>query len=616
MPADAVTEIKARLDILEVVGQYVRLQRSGRQHMGLCPFHSERTPSFSVSQERQAWYCFGCQEGGDLISFVQKVEHLDFLQALEMLAERAGVELERDAGPGRRQASERRRRAMDLHIRAQAFYEQVLWATDTGAPGRELLAERGVSEELARRFGLGFAPSGGSAGDALIRYLVARAHGTAADVAAAGLAHESDRGGRARDRFRHRLVFPIRDERGAVIAFGGRALKDAMPKYLNSPATAVYDKSTALFGIDLARPAMATEGAAVVVEGYFDVLAAHHAGVTHTVASSGTALTRQQVHTLSRHARMIVLCFDSDDAGRAAASRAVDVIAAEGMDARICILPDGAKDPDELCRDDPAAFAACVAAAEPEWQVLLERAIGDAESGSVEARRQAVERSIAVLARIPESATRTLYVQRAARRLDVAVAALEADVERARSTPSRSPRVVAAAPAGPVSGAGEDGDPNADAGTPPSSWEAYLGRLAVQRPALAVVLRDQHGLHSEELAHPGIARIVARAVSLPDRATFPLEAMSPADRALAVRHLYRPVLELDDAEDPGLLVQAITECVQRVRVNAVERRLAEVRREKRRAADDGRSDDVERLAEQLQALSEERQRLRVEVVGV
>ncbi|HEV3123257.1 MAG TPA: DNA primase [Candidatus Dormibacteraeota bacterium] len=617
MPADAVTEIKARLDILEVVGQYVRLQRSGRQHMGLCPFHAERTPSFSVSQERQAWYCFGCQEGGDLISFVEKVEHLDFLQALEMLAERAGVELERDRGPGRRQASERRRRALDLHTRAQAFYEQVLWATDAGAAGRELLAERGVSEELARQFGLGFAPSGGPAGDALVRYLVARGHGTAADVAAAGLAHETDRGGHARDRFRHRLVFPIRDERGAIIAFGGRALNDAMPKYLNSPATAVYDKSTALFGVDLARAAMVKESTAVVVEGYFDVLAAHHAGVTHTVASSGTALTRQQVHTLARHAKLIVLCFDSDDAGRAASSRAVDVIAAEGLDARICLLPGGAKDPDELCQRDPAAFVASIATAEPEWQVLLERAIGDAEGGSVEARRQAVERSIAVLARIPESATRTLYVQRAARRLDVAAAALGADVDRARTAPSRSPRVIAAAPSPPaVAGADGDGLSDGDAGTPPSSWEAYLGRLVVQRPSLAALLRDAHGLRGEELEHPGVARIVTRAQSLPDHAAFPLESIAPADRQLATHHLYRPVPELDDAEDPSRLAHAISECVHRVRISAKEHALAAKLREKRRAADDGRADDVERLAEELQQLSAELHHIRAEPAGV
>src|SRR5437588_5940629 len=177
MPADAVAEVKARLDIVEVVGQYVRLQRSGRQHVGLCPFHSEKTPSFSVSQERQAWYCFGCQEGGDLLSFVQKIERIGFRDALEQLAERAGVELERDRGAGR-EASRRRKLVLELNLKAQAFYEHLLWGTEAGAPGRALLTERGVTEEPARRFGIGFAPAGGPGGDALLRYLTARGLGS------------------------------------------------------------------------------------------------------------------------------------------------------------------------------------------------------------------------------------------------------------------------------------------------------------------------------------------------------------------------------------------------------------------------------------------------------
>lgn len=606
MPADAVAEVKSRLDIIEVVGQYVRLQRSGRQHVGLCPFHSEKTPSFSVSQERQAWYCFGCREGGDLLSFVQKIERVGFREALEQLAERAGVELERDRGAGR-EASRRRKLALGLHQRAQAFYEHLLWGSDAGAPGRALLAERGVTEETARGFGIGFAPAGGFGGDALVRYLVARGAGDPADVAAAGLAHPADRGGQPRDRFRHRLVFPVRDERGTVIAFGARALGDALPKYLNSPATDVYDKSTALFGIDRARAAIASAGAAVVVEGYFDVVAAHAAGVANAVASSGTALTRQQVRALGRHASTVALCFDADDAGRAAASKAVDVIAAEGLDARICVLPAPFKDPDELVRSDPAAFAACVTAAQPEWQVLLDRAVGDAEGGSVEERRQAVERAMAVLARIPEAATRTLYVQRAARRLDLTPAVVQADVERLRSAPRGAPPRLATAALPPIDDAGL---PEVAEGNAPTSWEAYLGRVCVQRPSLAALLTGALGLQPSELSHPAVQRIVEVAAQLPDGSAFPLEALSPVERAGAMRHLYRPVPELDDPDDPERLERAMEDCVRGVRLAALDRRLAEKRREKRCAADDGRHGEVDRLALELAELSGERQRLR------
>src|SRR5258708_2246255 len=323
MPADAVAEIKSRLDIIDVVGGYVRMQRSGREHKGLCPFHSEKTPSFTVSQERQVWYCFGCHEGGDLLSFVQKIERLEFRETLEMLAERAGVELTRDGdGRERRDAARKRKLAVELHARAQQFYEHVLWQSPAGEPGRALLQERGVSEEMARDFGVGFAPSGGGSGDALIRYLLRRgAASNAGELADAGLAHAAERGGPPRDRFRHRLVFPIRTERGETIAFGGRALGDAVPKYLNTPATGVYDKSQAIFGVDHARKAMGETGTAVIVEGYFDVLAAHAAGVHAAVSSSGTALTRELVRILTRHALSVVLFLVGDDAGRNAASR-------------------------------------------------------------------------------------------------------------------------------------------------------------------------------------------------------------------------------------------------------------------------------------------------------
>ena len=445
MARDAVAEIKARLDIVDVVGGYVTLQRAGRGHRALCPFHSEKTPSFNVSQDRQAWYCFGCQEGGDMFTFVEKVEHTDFRAALELLAEKAGVELEAAAQGGeRRGVSRRRKRTLELNARAAAFFEHVLWSSPAGADGRDLLSSRVVAEERARTFGLGFAPAGGGGEDALSRYLSERAAATPDEIVDAGLAHHA-RGGRLRDRFRHRLVFPIRDERGEVIAFGARALGDDVPKYLNSPETAVYHKGSALFGIDLARTAMHDRRVAVIVEGYFDVMAAHLAGVANTVASSGTALTREQAKVLSRHADSVVLCFDADDAGRAAASRAVDVVAAEGLPARICLLPEGCKDPDELVRRDPAAFAAAVAEAPPEWQVLLDRAMGDGEAGSIEARRAAAERAVAVLVRIPEAAARELYVQQAARRLNLTAATLGSDVAAAhRGVAARRPLHVSA----------------------------------------------------------------------------------------------------------------------------------------------------------------------------
>ena len=601
--ADAVAEVKARLDIVEVIGGYVRLQRSGRDHKGLCPFHAERTPSFGVSQEKQVWYCFGCSEGGDVLSFVERIEHVDFYGALELLAEKAGVELERDH-PGDRQRGQARRRrirVLELNARAQAYYEHVLWSDPAGAPGRELLAGRGIPEQVARDYGAGFAPAGGACGDALLRYLSRRGLGTAAEAADAGLAHASERGGAARDRFRHRFVFPIRDERGDVLGFGGRALGDAVPKYLNSPATPAYDKSLALFGIDRARPAIEAAGCAVVVEGYFDVLAAAAAGVGHTVASSGTALTTGQVRLLARWTRCLVLCFDADDAGVTASSRAVDVIAAEGLDARICILPPGCKDPDELVRRDPAALGLCIAQAQPEWRVLLDRAIGDAESGSVEARRAGAERAVVTLARIPEATVRDLYVQQAASRLELTAAAVAADVERVRREGARTPPRVVVAPPPPPPGAA----PDAPGGPPPPPWEEYLGSVVAQRPDLAAVLVEEHGLQPEELGHPSVRRLLEAALATPPGTALSLHGLAAPEQRLAARLLLRPLPELRDDAGPGPLAQALADCVRRVRDASLRVALATLKRELQKARDDGRTEVAHRLAARLHELASE-----------
>ena len=610
MAGDAVPEIKARLDIVDVIGGYVALQRSGREFKGLCPFHAEKTPSFTVSQELQVWYCFGCQEGGDLFKFIERIERIDFRQALEMLAERAGVELEPSVQDGGRGTGRKRRRALELNARAQLYYAHVLWSEPAAEHGRELLEERGVHADLARRFGVGFAPGGGIAGDALVRYLTGRGGATVEELVDAGLAQATR--GQARDRFRNRLVFPIRDERGATLGFGGRAMGDAVPKYLNTPDTALYHKSAVLFGLDLARAAIAREHTAVVVEGYFDVIAAHAAGVEHVVASSGTAMTRDQVRILGRHAQMLTLCFDGDDAGRAAATRAVDVIVAEGLSSRICRLPEGVKDPDEMVRRDPAAFASAVAAAPPEWQVLLDEALGDAEGGSIDARRTAAERSIAVLARIPEAATRELYLQQAARRLDVGQQSLAADLGRALREGSRRPtREVFTPPITPEQ-ADDAAAPDDAEGMPMPEWESYIGTLVLHRAPLARTLTGTMQLDLAELTHPTIRRVVQLAADVGDveGVAFPLHRLSEADQRRAALLMVRDVPVLAANVDPAMLARAMADCVRDVHEATVVRSMAAIQRELRRAKEDGRDDEVQLLATRLRDLATQAPRLR------
>lgn len=608
MPKDAVAEIKARLDIVDVVGGYVTLQRAGRGHRALCPFHSEKTPSFNLSQDRQVWYCFGCQEGGDMFDFVEKVEHTDFRQALELLAERAGVELEAAAQGGeRRGAARRRKRTLELNTRAAAFFEHVLWASPAGADGRALLAERAVDETHARVFGVGFAPAGGDGEDALSRYLADRASAPSDEIVDAGLAHHA-RGGRLRDRFRHRLVFPIRDERGEVIAFGARALGDDVPKYLNSPETSVYHKGSALFGIDLARAPMHTKRVALVVEGYFDVMAAHLAGVPNTVASSGTALTREQVRVLSRHADSVVLCFDSDDAGRVAASRAVDVVAAEGLPARICLLPDGFKDPDDLVRHSPALFASAVEAAAPEWQVLLDRALGGDEGGSIDARRAAAERAVALLARIPEASARELYLQQAARRLNLTAATLTSDVAVAmRGAAAGRPLRVRSAP--PPAAADQSVQAVAPL-PPPTAWDGYLAALCVHRPELASRLTGEFGLDVAALQHPLARRMVELALTTQMGEAFPITALAPQERSFAAELLVRTVPELLPESRIGDLDTAIADCVRLVAEAQRITEISDVSRRMALAKERGDDAEVGELAARLRVLATASPRLR------
>ncbi|HWF57572.1 MAG TPA: DNA primase [Candidatus Dormibacteraeota bacterium] len=607
MARDAVAEIKARLDIVDVVGGYVTLQRAGRGHRALCPFHSEKTPSFNVSQDRQAWYCFGCQEGGDMFTFVEKVEHTDFRAALELLAEKAGVELEAAAQSGeRRGASRRRKRILELNARAAAFFEHVLWSSPAGGDGRGLLEARAVTETRARTFGVGFAPAGGGGEDALSRYLTDRATATADEIVDAGLAHHA-RGGRLRDRFRHRLVFPIRDERGEVIAFGARALGDDVPKYLNSPETSVYHKGSALFGLDLARVAMHDRRIAVIVEGYFDVMAAHLAGVANTVASSGTALTREQAKVISRHADSVVLCFDADEAGRAATSRAVDVVAGEGLPARICLLPEGCKDPDELVRADPGAFAAVVEGAPPEWQVLLDRALGGDEGGSIDARRAAAERAVALLTRIPEATARELYVQQAARRLNLTAATLASDVVTRRGRPATGrPLRVTTAPPVSASPAAVPGPPL----PPAAAWDGYLATLCVHRPEIARRITGEFELDIAAIQHPLARRMVQIALETPAGESFPLTALAPHERDFAAGLLVRTVPELLSESRVGDLDTALADCVRLVAEAQRVTEISEVVRRMAAAKERGDDTEVGVLAARLRQLATASPRLR------
>ena len=411
-------DIKARLDIVQFVSQYVPLKKAGRNYIAPCPFHTERTPSFVVFPETQGWHCFGaCGEGGDIFNFVMKKEGLDFVSALRLLAEKAGIELQ-ERSPEQAQQNEYADKLRGLLDVAARFFHQKLLRGPQGQQARAYVQQRGLEPETLDRFVIGYAPGGWQ--DALdhlrlIGYSIE-------EVIDAGLAIRND-SGRVYDRFRNRLMIPISDERGRVIGFGARALDpEDNPKYLNSPQTELFDKSATLFGLHLARRAIRESETAVIVEGYMDAIQAHQAGFTNVVAQMGTALTRIQLKALSKYARRLILALDPDAAGMKATMRGLDVVrqASEAgqvffdpgamlrqasrmdIDMQVVALPEG-HDPDDLIRENPQAWQTLIDSAQPVADYVISVGTAHITPSTSLAERERVARELLPILMATES---------------------------------------------------------------------------------------------------------------------------------------------------------------------------------------------------------------------
>jgi DNA primase len=426
-----IEEIKARLDIVDVVGQYVHLQRSGRSFKALCPFHSEKTASFMVSPDRQSWHCFGaCGTGGDVFSFVMRREGIEFGEALRMLADRAGVTLAERRPP---EEERQRERTYAANEAAARWYHELLVESEGGRQAWEYVEGRGIDRPTAEAFLLGYSPASWEATGEQLRQ---RGY-TEAELLAAGLLVEGERG--VHDRFRGRLMFPIRDRRGRFVGFGARALDDSMPKYLNTAQTAVFDKGGMLYALDRAHEGIRREGCAVIVEGYMDVIAAHQRGCDNVVATMGTSLTERQVRLLKRQARNIVLALDADAAGSEAALRGHEVVEetlregedretvpvvtwqglvryqdAAAVDLRVAILPSG-RDPDEVIRADPEAWRQVIASARPVLDYRFEAAASRHDLSAPRGRSEAVQELLPLLEPVGDPVVRAHYLQRLSR---------------------------------------------------------------------------------------------------------------------------------------------------------------------------------------------------------
>jgi DNA primase len=405
---DAFAEVKAKVDLVKVVQEHVRLTKRNKDFWGLCPFHGEDSPSFKVNPQMQSWYCFGCERSGDVFTFVELIEKTDKRGALQLLAERAGVELKK-LSPEQKERSDSRKRLLAMLKLAAQYYEYVLWSNPAGEPGRKLLESRKVSEETARKFQLGFAPPGRG----FAEYLRAKKK-SLQDAQEAGLMRRD-----GSDFFAERLVIPIRDERGQPLAFTARTVRgDEQRKYINSPETPAYIKGRVIFGLDLARDEITKRGHAVLMEGQFDVITAHQFGVQNAVASSGTALTDDQVRLLKRFTDELLLVFDADRAGRAAAFKAVQLASSHQMRTRVATITAPAKDPDEFLRAAGAEAAErweqLAAAAPSGWEFWIKDALTGLNTGNPNHLEVAAVKVREVLEKIPDAAVRETYRERAA----------------------------------------------------------------------------------------------------------------------------------------------------------------------------------------------------------
>jgi DNA primase len=538
-------EVRQAASIVEVIGQFVQLKKAGQNYHGLCPFHSEKDPSFTVSPARQRFHCFGCKKGGDVFAFWMEYHNVSFPQALRDLAERYQVPLpepKRDAAETKR--LEIRDILFKLNELAADFYHRVLTGSKAGGPGRRYLSDRDVDEQTISDFSLGFAPD---RWDGLTRYLQNRRVDMEKAVGA-GLVIQRKQGGWY-DRFRGRVVFPIHTPTRRVAGFGGRVLDDSLPKYLNTPETPIFRKGEILYGLHAAGPAIRRSRRAVVVEGYTDVLSLHRQGFPEAVATLGTALTRDHIRRLKGYAEAVVVVFDSDEAGKTAAMKSLPFFLAEGVTSRVLILPEG-EDPDSFVRSRGLdRFKEALNRAAPMFDFFIDVSLESAGEG-MESRVRALREILQMLAGLEDRTLSALYVRRLAERTAVPEATILYELREASSKGSRAPARVKEAPSRP----GID--------------EVYLLHLLVHYPASAIRILESgwESIMTHEAAcsvFGAAERLVSEKVGIvPERLAEALAGDEAAASLLSEIMVSEPVIPEEAVE------QAVDDFLAKIREKA------------------------------------------------
>jgi len=553
IPKTLVEDIRARCDVVDVIGSYLQLKRAGNTFRALCPFHKEKTPSFHVNPERQIFHCFGCGEGGDVFKFVMKYENVDFGAAARILAQRAGVRLEfEESGRDRAPGGIEKDALLRVHEDVAQFYHRCLLDETYGMAARKYLESRELSLDNAQDFLIGYAPD---RWDSLLLWAEKKKVSVKL-LEAAGLVVAKDAGGYY-DRFRNRLMFSIRDELGRVVAFSGRVMNpdEKTAKYVNSPETLLFKKGRILFALDRARRAIADERRAILCEGQIDCIRCHLAGFTNVVASQGTALTEDHARLLKRYADEVLIVLDADNAGQNAALRAAETLLAAGLSIRIAALPAG-DDPDSLIRKQGrAAFESVLAGAVSalDFQAGLLRARGELDSDA--GKNRSARAMLELIARAPTAVQRDLLLHQAAELLQVSEAALRQDAQR---VPQRAPaRAAAEAPQPPAQPVAHPPD------------EVTLLELVVQHPDIAAEVEKY--LPPELLTDPDCRALYPHLREAPEAFSAAAMDMSAECQRLAAQIRMTPTRVMGGEFTP---LQAARDLVLAIARAALERQRA------------------------------------------
>src|SRR6184192_1863911 len=549
--------VKQQADIVRVVGEYVRLKKSGQNFTGLCPFHAEKSPSFAVHPTKQIYHCFGCGVGGDVFKFVMEMEKCAFPEAIRIVAEKCGIAVPRqkERSPEERKENQHRTLLVEMHREAQTFFVKQLEGTLEGKATRAYLEDRGLDKDAIARFGIGYAPSGG---DALLRQLKSKYNETL--LVESGLVSRDQSGGRLFDRFRRRITFPIANESGKIVAFGARALGDDMPKYLNSPESPIYSKSNLLYHLDRAKEGIRRQDFAILVEGYMDAIAVARVGISNVVASCGTSLAEQQIKLLSRFTKRVVVNYDPDAAGQSATERSLSLLLEQDFEVRVLVLPpvgDKKADPDLYIREKGAEEYQKRLKEAPSYVDYLIARARQMDLSTGEAKSRAVNFLLPYVQKIPNRILRSEWATRIAQQLRLEEPVLRAALSKAaaerRSELKLQPELVARA-AKPV--------------------ERRLIRMLAEaegfRQELAQRLQNArlyHGLETEKIF---AALVIASLSGRPVQATEVAAVLEERDR----RMLYEILFE--EASEPTW--EEALSCIQTLQQRQAEQELAEVQR--------------------------------------